>query len=141
MKNCSPLSNVHILPSEFCISVHNDSNCPILDNYDKNKKDFESGSICIPPIFLLKASTLVFKSSNLFHKWDRIFKTGPSQLCGRQPLRNMIFKNLIKQTISLQIFQRLSSTNFTWCILEYFVPNINNHIQSKKLVFKEGKNG
>ena len=58
MKNCSPLSNVHILPSEFCISVHNDSNCPILDNYDKNKKDFESGSICIPPIFLLKASTL-----------------------------------------------------------------------------------
>ena len=24
---------------------------------------------------------------------------------------------------SLQIFQRLSSTNFTWSILEHFVPN------------------
>ena len=30
-----------------------------------------------------------------------------------------------KQTIWLQIFKRLSSTNFTWFILEYFVPNIN----------------
>ena len=27
------------------------------------------------------------------------------------------------QTIPLQIFQRLSSTNFTWSIPEYFVPN------------------
>ena len=27
-----------------------------------------------------------------------------------------------KQTISLQIFWRLSSTNFTWSTLEYFVP-------------------
>ena len=96
MKICSPLSNVHILPSEFRISVHNDSNCPILDNCDKNEKDFEFESICIPSIFLLKGSTLVFKSSNLFHKWDRVFKIGPSQLCGRQPLKNMKFKNLIK---------------------------------------------
>ena len=29
-----------------------------------------------------------------------------------------------KQTISLQIFQKLSSTNFTWSILEYFVPYV-----------------
>ena len=28
----------------------------------------------------------------------------------------------IKQTISLPISERLSSTNFTWSILEYFVP-------------------
>ena len=27
-----------------------------------------------------------------------------------------------KQTISLQIFQKLPSTNFTWSTLEYFVP-------------------
>ena len=30
---------------------------------------------------------------------------------------------MLKQTISLQIFQRLSSTNFTWTILEYLDPN------------------
>ena len=29
---------------------------------------------------------------------------------------------MLKQTISLQIFQRLSSTNFTWSILEQLVP-------------------
>ena len=29
----------------------------------------------------------------------------------------------LKQAIFLQIFQRLSSTNFTWSILECFVPN------------------
>ena len=33
------------------------------------------------------------------------------------------FKKLPKQTISLQIFLRLSSTNFTWSILEYFDPS------------------
>ena len=32
--------------------------------------------------------------------WDKAFKNGPSETCGRQ----------------------LSSTNFTWSILEYFVP-------------------
>ena len=37
--------------------------------------------------------------------------------------------NFLKQTISLQIFYKLSSTNFTWSILEYFVPYMI-HIQS-----------
>ena len=32
--------------------------------------------------------------------WDKIFKNGPSNICGRQPLKN-----------------------FTWSILEYFVSN------------------
>ena len=35
--------------------------------------------------------------------WDKVFKNGPSKICGRQPLKNV------------------SSTNFTWSILEYFV--------------------
>ena len=45
-------------------------------------------------------------------------------ICGRQPLKNLNGQTygLLKQTIPLQIFQRLSSTNFTWSILEYFVP-------------------
>ena len=41
--------------------------------------------------------------------WDKVFKNGPSEICGRQPLK--------KQTISLQIFQKLSATNFTWSLL------------------------
>ena len=38
--------------------------------------------------------------------WDKVFKDGPSNI-------------MLRQTISLQIFWRLSSTNFTWSILEY----------------------
>ena len=52
-------------------------------------------------------------------KWGKVFKTGPSKICGRQPLRNLKWYGLLRQTISLQNFSRLSSTNFTWSIFEY----------------------
>ena len=32
--------------------------------------------------------------------------------------------NLLKQTISLQTFERLPSMNFDWSILEYLVPTV-----------------
>ena len=38
--------------------------------------------------------------------WDRVFKNGPTKICGWQPLR-------------------LSSTNFTWSILKYFVKFVS----------------
>ena len=46
-------------------------------------------------------------------KWDKVFKNGPSTICGRQSWRVMVC-----------LAQRVSSTNFTWSILEYYVPNI-----------------
>ena len=39
---------------------------------------------------------------------------------GRHPLNVLKWYDLLRQTISIQVFQRLSSTNFTWFILEYF---------------------
>ena len=42
--------------------------------------------------------------------------------------KNLKGYGLLKQAISLQIFLRLSSTNFTRSILEYFVPN--DHVDS-----------
>ena len=39
------------------------------------------------------------------HIWVKVFKNGPSKICGRQPLK----KIEVMQTISLQIFQRLST--------------------------------
>ena len=47
----------------------------------------------------------------------------------------------VKQTISLQILQRLSSTNFTWSILEYFasyvllegLTNLDREVSSENL--------
>ena len=42
--------------------------------------------------------------------WDKVYKNGPSKICGRQPLKNL------KE-------YGLSSKNFTWSILEYCVPS------------------
>ena len=60
---------------------------------------------------------------------NKIFKNGPSNICGKQPLRNLKNYGLLKQTILLQIFQRLPFTNFTWSILEYSVPYIPSYMR------------
>ena len=39
------------------------------------------------------------------HKWDKVFKNGPSKTCGRQPLKNLKEYGPLKQTIPLQIFK------------------------------------
>ena len=52
--------------------------------------------------------------------WDKVFRNVPSKICERQPLKNVMGYGLLNLTISL-FFLRLSSTNFTWSILEYFV--------------------
>ena len=48
-----------------------------------------------------------------FHgSWVKVFKNGPSEICGRQPLKNFKWYGLL----------RLSSINFTWIILGYLHP-------------------
>ena len=42
-------------------------------------------------------------------RWEKVFKNGPSKICGRQPLKN-----------------------FAWSILEYFVPDV-----TEKKLFRE----
>ena len=42
----------------------------------------------------------------------------------------------LKQTISLQIFKRLSSTIFIWSILQYIVPNNTTKKPSKTFMMK-----
>ena len=37
-------------------------------------------------------------------KQDKVFKNGPSKICGRQPLKKLKGCGLLKQTISLKIF-------------------------------------
>ena len=63
---------------------------------------------------------LITSSSEI---WDEVFKIGPSKIYGRQPLKNLKGYCLLKQTMPVQIFLWLSSTNLTRSILEYFVPN------------------
>ena len=57
--------------------------------------------------------------------WDKVFKNGPSKICERQPLKN------------LKGYGRLSSTNFVWSILEYFVPYFLLIIQSHRTIIYE----
>ena len=52
--------------------------------------------------------------------WVKAFKNGPSKICWRHALKYLKWYDLLKQIISLQFFWRLSSTNVTWSILEYF---------------------
>ena len=75
--------------------------------------------------------------------WDKVFKNGPSKICGRHPLKKLKGYGLLKRTISLLFFKRFSSTNFTWSIgyFEYFVsyiPLINTRrfIQQSKILKK-----
>ena len=53
--------------------------------------------------------------------WQKVFKNGPSKICGKEFLKNWRGMVCFRQTISLQIFYRLPSTNFTWSILESFI--------------------
>ena len=49
---------------------------------------------------------IIFRIFNHFiciNIWDKVFKDGPSKICGRQPLKNLKGYGLLKQTISLQI--------------------------------------
>ena len=63
------------------------------------------------------------KGFNPTTKQDKVFKSGPSKTCGRHLLKSLKGYDWLKQTISLQVFQRLSCTNFTRSIFEYFFPN------------------
>ena len=59
---------------------------------------------------------ITFASKDFDIKWDKVFKDGPSKFCGRKPLKKFKGHGLLRHTISLQIFQRFSSTNYTWSI-------------------------
>ena len=49
-------------------------------------------------------SDKVFLANSLHITWDKVFKNGTSEICGRQSLKNLKWYGLLKQTISLQIF-------------------------------------
>ena len=57
-------------------------------------------------IHFLQTNNLPFMKPIIFtrDKWDKVFKNGPSKICGRQPLKKLKGYGLLKQTISLQIF-------------------------------------
>ena len=73
------------------------------------------------------------------HIWDKVIKNVPNKICRRQPLKNLKWDSLLKQTKSLQIFKRLSSTYFTCSILEYFLPSatIKNNVNFAILISKD----
>ena len=60
----------------------------------------------------------------------KVFKSGPSKICGTQPLKNLKWYDLSKQIIPFQIFKSLASKTFTWSILEYLDPSINSAVFS-----------
>ena len=45
-----------------------------------------------------------YETMALYVIWVKVSKNGPSKISGRQPLKNLKWYGLPKQTISLQIF-------------------------------------
>ena len=60
--------------------------------------------------------------------WVKVFKNGPSKISRRQPLKDVKRYSLLRQIISLQLFSRLCSANFTWPILKIFEPFWNSQM-------------
>ena len=48
--------------------------------------------------------------------WVKVFKNGPSKICGRQPLKNLKGYGLL-----LQFFEMLSSTSFTFFFFFFLI--------------------
>ena len=74
---------------------------------------------------MLSTLTLVFEIWYLFVmmlKWDKVFNSGPSKICGRQPLKNLnqsLYQSIFYQsltTIAAEIKEKLSKsrTNPSW---------------------------
>ena len=67
--------------------------------------------------------------------WDKVFKNGLSKICGIQPIKtssDMVCFNRSYYIISIFnfFFSRLSSTNFTRSIVEYFLSHIASWCRS-----------
>ena len=63
-------------------------------------------------LFLLYILNFYTVKISIEEIWVKVFENEPSKIWGRQLLK-------VWQTISLQIFQRPSFTNFAWSIFEY----------------------
>ena len=65
-----------------------------MDTYAVNNKlnlDFERRNFPILPIYQISQST------NILDIWDKVFKSGLSKFCGRQPLKDSKGYGLLKQ--------------------------------------------
>ena len=110
--------------------------------------------ICWKLVFrrlLLKLATeCTFKFNNIFFKQvdggtvggplsvtysdirDEVFKNRPSNICGKQPLKNFKRYGLMKQTISLQIFLKADFQKFyfvhSWIRCPIYMIKMENYI-------------
>ena len=55
------------------------------------------------------------------YKWDKVFKNGPSKICGRQPLKNpfKFFKGCLPQILLGPFLNTLSQISLFTYFLDY----------------------
>ena len=63
----------------------------------------ENFILVVPGILDLQLRFLLLYTFYMYIR-DKVFKSGPSKICGRQLLKNLKGYGLLKQTISLQDF-------------------------------------
>ena len=59
-------------------------------------------SIALAEVYQEHCQISVMKDFFIIDIWDKVFKSGPSKICGKQPLKDL---KLLKRTKSLQIFK------------------------------------
>ena len=61
--------------------------------------------------------------------WNKVFKNGPSEICGRQILKNLKGYGLLKQTIHFKFFEgclpQISSGPFSLSVTQVEVVQLN----------------
>ena len=81
-------------------------------------------------------------SLGIFYKWVKVFKNGPSKICGKQPLKKLKEYGLPKQTIPLQTFSKAVFHKFylvhSWILCpncRYSWPNTSKKAASNSSFF------
>ena len=82
----------------------------------------------------------------LKNKWKKVFKNGPSKICGRQPLKDLKWYEVksFKQTIPLQFFkgclpQILLGQTWNWGSLRISAQETQTYIYNKRKVHLKSK--
>ena len=58
---------------------------------------FEQREVLLSKIDLLTLLMVKISNTRTYNKWDKVFKSGRSKFCGRQPLKNLKGYGLLKQ--------------------------------------------
>ena len=85
---------------------------------------------------LVELSAVDYSRNKLHLIWNKAFKSGPSKICGRQPLKNFTWSTLecfvpYLERGSQYVFEDLVKKHYLAPTIAQIIPNHSNHFQNK----------